>query len=123
MINSTFKPCIIFSLNDDKLNKFINNQESGTYKILSGCYKGETETSVLMIDTPVNREKILRECASDGQESVLMLGRDRSAALYYLASGQIEPLKGIFKKVDKDKALLENSWSYDASAQAFYIIE
>jgi len=91
------------------------------FKNLQGRYKGTEERSFIV--NRRNEAKVYPWFANE--ESVLYLsemvrGRNRMAALHYL-DDRPDALLGPWREVDRSYALKQDAWTYDPSADQYWV--
>ena len=102
-----------------KLNNALH-QLNINYLDVDGCYKNETEKSVLV---DARHEKSVLELAKEfGQESILFVDRKNNAYLIYLADGNTEKLKGKFQEVTKQIALSLDAYTKCCKTGKYYAV-
>ena len=94
-----------------------------TFSLLTGCYRGDIETSYAVADTPANRELIDGLCKQFDQECYLLVDTRRQAFFKYI--GQTEPVfQGCFKSVSKHVAnRYYDGYTKVAKTGQYYVID
>lgn len=75
------------------------NMVNMPYSEVMGSYKGTTENSVMLSGNHKTLQSARDLGRIYGQESILVIQDDDSAALHYLKTGKVEPI-GTFQQVD-----------------------
>ncbi len=96
--------------------------EGITFKEVVGHYKGYDELSLVIADTPKNRELVLTIAKESTQESILIRDNQGFATLIYLANNKSEFL-GQFSQVYESEAKRLESWTYDIENKQYYAIK
>lgn len=90
------------------------------FKVVDGCYKGETETSYLVHARHVKFVEVL--CRAFDQESYLLVDAYRNAVLVYLKDGKREDI-GQFQRADRDTALAQDGYTYDPVLEQHWVVK
>lgn len=106
----------------DSLERWLRKEGYATVQV-NGCYKGETEPAVLVVDDrPGNglcAMAVLRLARQYGQESILAVDANRLAGLIYCASGGFKSIghwRGAPEEIAKSRD------AYTERAGQYYIV-
>ena len=81
------------------------------YKVLDGVYQGETEKSILVVDSPEMRQTVESVCKQFNQDCYLKSDSQRNTSLVY--QDGTETQIGTLKRVSQDEAQKLDGYSVD----------
>lgn len=120
-----YKPCVIMALNTGDIQKEVNifNALGLNSKVLEGSYKGQKETSHLIVfNSPNQLQDLINLAKTYKQESILIRDSNNAAELFYLKTGVKVPL-GHLKLVSKAYALQKDNYTHDLSNNTYWVCE
>lgn len=111
------KRIVIFAVNDENMELKLTTgfvQDFKPKRVL-GSYKGILETSfVANADTDDKLDAVIQLAKQYNQESVLIIDEQRRASLFFIKTGQYEPI-GDFRAVDAETAKSLDNWTLDGT--------
>lgn len=131
MRKENLKPFIIFALHGSNVrfamdiiqNRGIRREQikpvTGTYTHKDGHQVSEN-SYLVVYDNEQQKADIVELAQANNQESVLLVGADRFAELYYIDDKRTVYL-GQFSEVSEYTAKLEKAYTYDPAKDKYYV--
>ena len=94
------------------------SQQSIGFKVLDGVYQGETEKSIMVIDTPEMRQTVESICKQFNQECYLTSDSERNTSLVY-PDGKVIQI-GTLKRISQSEAEKLDGYSVDTTDGSFW---
>src|SRR5512142_919510 len=93
-----------------------------SYRVCHGCYKGDHEQSLLIENSGMDAAAyVLSSAANYNQESILIVGADGRAALFYIQSVTVENI-GTWAAVSEREAKRADGFTFDTVSGRFYCV-
>lgn len=120
----TFQPIAILALNaghEEHERSILKVNGFNAIKPLLGVYKGQEERAWLVcISTPEEKEAVVNLAGKYDQDSVLFSGIDRTCTLRYLDERE-DNILGVLKEVPEVFAKTQDSYTYDAKSDQYFV--
>lgn len=94
------------------------SQQGIGYKVLDGVYQGETEKSILVVNSPEMRQTVESVCKQFNQECYLKSDSQRNTSLVY--PNGTEAHIGTLKRVSQAEAQKLNGYSVDTTDGSYW---